>query len=70
MAKMDNAFVPSEPVGVTNEPDSPVVESEGAVRPCYWQGKEYSFGQSVCINGRVANCNLDGTWRLTSTPCR
>lgn len=53
------AFVPSAPIGETNEPDKP---AEGADPDCYYGGVKYSPGSTRCYNGVLYLCQSNGEW--------
>ena len=60
-------FKPSEPIGETDQPDSPFLDSPGeetgrakAEATCYYQGKQYKKGATICWGGKVHECGDNG----------
>ena len=60
---MNERLPGSEPIGATDEPNSPVDETdEGAYATCIWNGHEYSPGAYVCRGNTKMVCNPNGHW--------
>lgn len=67
---MDEEFVASEPIGPSDEPDSPIYDElpvdDSATAPqgdgsCSVYGKKYKNGAMVCGNNRKYQCR-NGVW--------
>lgn len=55
----------SEPLGTTDQPDSPIVEHDVEAAKttfCYWKGSAYSVGSINCLNGQLYYCHPQGQW--------
>ena len=35
---------------------------------CFWEGKEYSPGARICMDGFIHSCREDGHWRRVYGP--
>ena len=68
-------FKPSEPIGRSDEPDSPMVDEEPAddtgtaTASCTYQGSSYSPGAVICINKTQFKCASNGNWVKTGFSC-
>lgn len=70
-------FKPSEPIGSTDQPDSPVSDDkEGSVQSdlasgatCYYNGRQYRQGAQICRAGEVHECNRRGEWTNLRQRC-
>jgi len=78
----DSGYTPSEPIGNTSEPDSPVVDEPPPDMPapaagvpmapsatCTYGGQAYSVGSRVCMAGTVHECYANGQWHPTTDKC-
>lgn len=63
------SFKPSEPVGTTDKPNSPIVaaspnaetdDSNTQAVTCTYDGKSYGKGARLCMGGKVHECGNDG----------
>jgi hypothetical protein len=71
--KQDSEFVPSQAIGKTDAPDSPLFESEEeanrfAQATCTHNGSTYQKGATVCINHVPYKCGNNG-WFKNGTKC-
>ncbi len=75
---MSENFIPSKPIGKTDEPDSAKVETQqsdvddstksSSDSTCTYQGSSYSEGSRVCMEGKIYRCT-DGAWRNQFENC-
>jgi hypothetical protein len=74
----DSSFVPSPPIGPTDQPDSPIVSSDDASSTagprapessqCFYAGLAYGEGAQICMTGYVYYCS-NGRWQATPRQC-
>lgn len=64
---MSSEFQSAEPIGPSNEPDSPVVELERNGR-CTYNGQWYNNGATICRGGKKHQC-VDGSWVKLGESC-
>jgi len=70
-------FKPSQPIGPTDEPDSPILdsapdstESERTAAPvtCTYDFQSYGEGARICMTGKIHECTNRG-WVSTGKSC-
>ena len=64
-------FKPSEPIGKSEKPDSPLHDKEpdanktaAADTTCTYQGSTYKKGDTICINHDKYECGYDGWFSI------
>jgi hypothetical protein len=50
-------------------PKSPVPPAGGEKATCWWNGKQYSSGATVCSNQKEYECGATGAWSETGESC-
>lgn len=78
MMSENKDFVPSPPLGPTENPDSPIVQEADAVSTagpqepesslCFYDNQAYGEGSRICMLGEVHYCS-SGSWVRTGLAC-
>ena len=66
---MNEKLNTDEPVGPSDQPDSPVAEAKNSDHCCTYQGRWYKAGAIICRGGKKHECMKDGRWVNLGTKC-
>jgi hypothetical protein len=72
---MDEKFTPSQPIGRSDGPDSPLLDEQpsdetntAADATCTFEGQTYNKGATICINKEQFQCGNSG-WFKNGKKC-
>lgn len=84
MLSAGKKFVPSEPIGKSDAPDSDIADggrvsanittaggnvTTAGKATCVYANQEYGVGAKVCISGSVHQCGSTGQWFKLDCKC-